>query len=340
MKTRPSRFLAFVDYLGTRELYSRPVVNAALIEERRYELEHAVQIKLQSLLAQKKIEIGIFSDTVLIAGADFGDVLAGAISLLGLVLQKTIDRADPNDIRLLRGGISGGVELRSGYLPSTPGVHVIPFYDGSLAFAYELESVRRGSRLFMSRELAEHSGSYQKYRFDWQSMPGFGKPAEGIHEILWPAVVHGGDLSGLSQLLYDCFEFWRNALTTEPSIGPDEYRSTLYHLDETLKCIARSFMCFGDAPNVGMPLLRLLPTSDDRMEDCNIRFVWGIWFQVILVLCKLGIADRYSSQVRFALNELKRRDYYDKFVAETDYPDYQIMKPFVKKILRLGEGAA
>lgn len=336
MKERSTRFLAFIDYLGTRELYKSPAANAARIEERRYELEHAIQIKLQRLIAQKKIEIGIFSDTVLIAGANLADVLSGTVSLLGLVLRKTLERDDPNDIRLLRGGISEGIELRSGYLPSTPGVHVIPFYDGSLAFAYELEGIRRGSRLFISRDLAKHLGTYEKYRFDWEYMPGFGKPAEGVHEILWPAVAHGGDPNGLSELLHDCFEFWRSALGENASIGPDEYRATLYHVDETLKCIIRSFVCVGDNPSVAA-LLRLLPTPGDRMAECNIRFAWGIWFQVVLVLCKLGVGGRYLPQIRFALGELRHRDYYDKFMAETEYPDYQIMRPLIKEALRTSE---
>lgn len=68
MPDRSRRFLAFVDFLGTRELYADPTANAALIEDRRFELEHAIHIRLQDVLAAHKIEIGLFSDTVLIAG--------------------------------------------------------------------------------------------------------------------------------------------------------------------------------------------------------------------------------------------------------------------------------
>src|SRR6266700_123749 len=99
MHTRPDRYLAFVDYLVTRELYRDSRTNAELLEDRANELEHGIQVRLQGPLAARRIEIGVFSDTVLIAGRGIEDVLSASASLLEFVLRKSVHRSDPTDIR-------------------------------------------------------------------------------------------------------------------------------------------------------------------------------------------------------------------------------------------------
>ena len=89
---------------------------------------------------------------------------------------------------------------------------------------------------------------------------------------------------------------WRSFESTlQPQ--PDTYRETLYHFDETLKCMIRSCVAFqepGQVKDAAEALSDLLPSGSDPMDDCNIRYVWGIWFQVILVICRLGMDQEYA----------------------------------------------
>ncbi len=269
MDNRTDRFLAFVDYLGTRELYQRSNENAERIEDRRYELEHGIHFNLQRAVAAKSIEIGVFSDTVLIAGGDLQDVLSASATLLNFVLKKTLIRADAADVRLLRGGISYGIQLRSNYLRPAPGISVIPFFDGSLAFAYELEELRRGSRLYLDSAIApDRLGELAKYTFEWKQMTGFGKPTADVREFLWPAMLYADEPDKLAELLDSSMKLWRIFLGMSP-VSPDIYRATLYHFDETIKVIIRSFVTFpaqARTEEVVAHLLSHLPRADDRME--------------------------------------------------------------------------
>jgi hypothetical protein len=333
MSARRNRYLAFVDYLGTKELYQNVEVNAELIEDRRSEIEHAIQIRLQRSLASNKIEVGVFSDTVLIAGSSIYDVLSASASLVDIVLRKTIGRANPNDMRLLRGGISSGLELRSSYLRPSPSVSVIPFFDGSLAFAYSLEDVRRGSRLYISGDIPlDQLGELSRFVFSWKNMTGVGRPVSDIHEFLWPGFMYAANPDGLLELLQECIALWRSFLGTIPE-DPALYRTTLYHFDETVKCIVRSFVSFTDSNDIVGIIDRLaafLPSEEDRMDDCDIRYVWGIWFQIIYVMCRYDATSRQAPRIGFVFAELKRRGYLENFLAEIDCPDYDLMRFLIK----------
>src|SRR5579859_5827918 len=188
---RTERYLAFVDYLGTEALYRNPIHNADSLVDRRNELEHAIQILLQPFIAASQIEVGLFSDTVLIADRSLPRVIHCSSLLMRFVLKKTVDRSNLTDCRLLRGGLAKGVELRTSYLRPGPRVHVIPFFDGSLAFSYKLEGVRRGSRLFLTETVsASELGDLTKFVFRWQYLSGVGNPAIGIHEFMWPGYLY------------------------------------------------------------------------------------------------------------------------------------------------------
>jgi hypothetical protein len=330
MVGRARRFLAFIDFLGTRELYTDPEKNAPLLEDRRYELEHAVHILLQDVLATKQIEIGLFSDTVLVAGGVASIVVSCASRLFAFSFEKTIARDSPTDIRLLRGGVSEGIELRSSYLRSSGSVHVIPFFDGSLAFAYELEGIRRGSRLFLdNKTFTALDSRMQRFVFQWNQAPGFGRPLAGFKEFLWPAMICADRSVSLSNMLHDAFIFWRKAIIAhEPS--PESYRETLYHWDETLKTVIRSFTA--SSSDTGEALVTLLPSDRDRMRDCNIRYLWGIWFQALLVMRILGLDKLFAGQIELTMSELKDRGYYDKFLAETHYPDYAPLRELLQSL--------
>jgi hypothetical protein len=323
--TRRQRYLAFVDYLGTSELYREAERYADRIEDRRHELEHAIQIRLQEAIARGRIEVGVFSDTVMIAGEGASDVLAAAASLFEFVFTKDLRRNDPDDIRLLRGGLSRGAELRTSYLRAAPGVSVIPFFDGSLAFAFSLEQLRRGSRLFMPKELQlQELPDVAAFVFPWKNFSGVGAPAADLSEFLWPAYQWREEPEKLARAIEASFALWRRAHQAKP-IHPDLYRTTLYHFDETIKCLIRSTVAFANsstASHLSDLLARLLPSADDPMDEANIRFVWGFWFQIAYVLMRLGTLDRHDREVRFLLAELRRRGYLDKFIAELDYEDY------------------
>lgn len=332
MPDRQERYLAFVDYLGTRALYGDATANADRIEEQRSELEHGVQIRLQQCLADKKIEIGVFSDTIIVAGIEPADVFGCAASLLDFVLRKSLIRGDAERLRLLRGGVSRGVALRSSYLRTGGQVHAIPFFDGSLAYAYELEGVRRGSRLFVSAEAAPQTDpELAPHLFRWRNMTGFGRPTGEIWEFLWPGYVCRHDPPALANILRQAFSLWRGSVERRQS-PPDTYRETLYHLDETVKCIARSYLAFKHRPELKaiLPdLVSLLPAAADPQDGCPIRYAWGIWFQVLFTICQMGRAEHYPSEVRFTLETVKRRGYLDKWIAETDLDDYAAMRGLI-----------
>ena len=63
-----------------------------------------------------------------------------------------------------------------------------------------------------------------------------------------------------------------------------------------------------------------------------IRYVWGIWFQVVYVICKLGLIKDYRDTITFTLNELKRCGYFANFTAEMGYDEYTIMREIIETI--------
>lgn len=333
MSARRQRYLAFIDYLGTEELYNDPERNADLIEDRRSELEHAIQVNLQRSIAVGDIEVGVLSDTALIAGTGLKEVLASSAKLFDFVLRKSLVRGKREDLRLLRGGVAKGVELRSTYLPPTKGVSTIPFFDGSLAVAYQVEGIRKGSRLFLNKTLAmDDMREVEEYVFEWTSLTGCGRPDLGTREFLWPAYALAGRPRDLFELLQECFIKWRGFLR-EQSDDPNEYRRTLYHFDETVKCVVRSFLAFHDRKGVEEVVAdfdMLLPRNEDTMDDCNIRYIWGIWFQLLFVICRLDLVEAHQRAIQSTLDTLERRNYLQNFAAETFHPDYAVMRPLLR----------
>ena len=330
VEKKQDRYLAFIDYLGTETLYRDVPLHADELIERRNELEHGVQILLQSFIAAKKIEIGIFSDTVLIAGHSLPEVIRGASLLMRFVLKKSLDRGSWGDTRLLRGGFAKGAELRTSYLHSGPRVHVIPFFDGGLALAYQLEGVRKGSRLFFSKTLSgEELEDAAPFVFPWNSLSGMGDSTLDIHEFMWPAYLYLGAPLELADLAERAFVLWRRYLT-EGNWPRAQYQKTLYHFDETVKCLLRSFISLAGAPDVDKAIAVcakiVLPHDGDLMEDCDIRYLWGFWFQMLLVITTANLAEHYEKAIALTKKELVRRSYFDRFMAEAEYPEYAAMR--------------
>jgi hypothetical protein len=322
---RAERYMAFVDYLGTEDLYNDITRNADLLVERRNELEHAIQILFQPYIAAHQIEIGVFSDTVLIAGKSLAQVIECSSLLMRFVLRKSLVRAERTDFRLLRGGFAKGVELRTSYLKSSQQVHVIPFFDGSLSFVYHLEGVRKGSRLFFSDAVTnEEFGELKNFVFQWTSLSGFGNPTKGVHEFLWPGYLYRDNSLELAELTNQAFGIWRR-WTAEMNLTSEKYRSSLYHLDETIKCMVRSFIPLISSSTddaIKLCVETILPREGDLKRDCDIRFIWGFWFQVLLVLSTANLTAEYAAAIALTKNELSRRKYLDRFIAEAEYPEY------------------
>jgi hypothetical protein len=246
------------------------------------------------------------------------------------VLEKTINRANRIDCRLLRGGLAKGVELRTTYLRPGPRVHVVPFFDSSLAFSYELGGVRKGSRLFLSDTVGDEDlGNLKEFVFKWQYLSGVGSPAVGIHEFLWPGYVYKEEPAALASLVERAFAQWREYVRDFPGTRED-YKATLYHFDETIKCMLRSLIPLRDFP-YGVEAIKrcahvILPREADYMEDCDIRYIWGFWFQALLVLCTSKLVAEHDSAILLTKKELVRRGYLDNFMAESNYPDYKALK--------------
>ncbi len=333
---RRDRYLAFVDYLGTEKLYQDAAHHADDLVERRNELEHGIHILLQPFVASNRIEIGVFSDTVLIAGRSLPDVVRCSSLLIRLVFTKSLDRANRSDMRLLRGGFAKGIELRTSYLRPGPKVHVIPFFDGSLAFTYHLEGVRKGSRLFFPATVgAEELGNAANCIFPWKHLSGMGDPTAGIHEFMWPAYLCQDAPMDLAELVRRAFTLWRQYLA-EGNLTREEYRETLYHFDETIKCLLRSFISLVGTPGldeaIALCMKTVLPHEADLMEDCDIRYVWGFWFQAMLVIVAVNAVDQHEAAIALTKKELVRRSYFDKFMAEAEYPDYEAVRSLFKSL--------
>jgi hypothetical protein len=75
----------------------------------------------------------------------------------------------------------------------------------------------------------------------------------------------------------------------------------------------------------------ILPQEQDLKEDCDIRNIWGFWFQVFLVLSKRGLENEYQFAIALTKKELLRRGYFDRFMAEIEYPEYAPVRNLMKE---------
>ena len=218
--------------------------------------------------------------------------------------------------------------------------HLYADAGAGLAFAYEQENVRRGSRLFLSKHITPaHIGAeISRFVFEWTSMTGAGRPTGTSSEFLWPAYIYKADPFKLLEVINAAFTVWRqHPHAASGAISPDFYRETLYHFDETIKICVRSVVAFRGEEiirHLAPGIASLLPHESDPMDDTEIRYLWGIWFQVIYVLLVCGVADDFQGLINHTLSELKRRKYFDSFVAEADYDDYRIMRTLVTPAYR------
>ena len=115
-----------------------------------------------------------------------------------------------------------------------------------------------------------------------------------------------------------------------PGIRKD-YNASLYQLDETIKLCIRSAR---HAPETSISAVRqclcgMLPTDDPELERLDIRYAWGVWFQVLWALIVLQDRSKrvlrrrdLCSLISSSLQLIERRGYLPTFTSELENPDY------------------
>ena len=334
---RKTRYLLFADILGTRELYSSHE-KAELIEFKRSALGHAVRTAVFPYFDAKykaDIQINIFSDTVLV-GCDNVLVLMRAAAHLFHIFSKYSFSADCVDrLYLLRGGISYGKVLSSNSIVTAKNVVVADIFDTSLELSYRLEGLRKGSRIFLCSRTYRTAARYPGLRFmKWKAITGIGAPIAPAFEYLWPATLFKTDLDFETSLL-NLFRLWRRLFSEKPAWSIQEYDRTLYQLDETIKLFIRS------AVHVPVKHLRkildllvsFLPSGDKSLAEFDIKYIWGIWFQVLRTI--LSLQKTHSRQVpgketkqlvAVNLRFIDDLGYMATLLHELENPDYEPFK--------------
>jgi hypothetical protein len=103
------------------------------------------------------------------------------------------------------------------------------------------------------------------------------------------------------------------------------------------KVMLRSFTPLVGTPGISDSIRTcvdaILPCELDLKDDCNIRYLWGFWFQALFLSCAANLTTEYASLIALTRKELARRAYLDKFVAEADYPEYVALKTLFKSPL-------
>jgi hypothetical protein len=339
------RFLLFADILGTKSLYTAKPPKAELLQRRRNSLGHSVRTAVFPYFNdanRNQFEISIFSDTVLIASVNATALAEAASHLYFTFAQYGLHAESTDQIRLLRGGMSFGQKLVATAITGAKGVSVAEIFDTGLALAYELEGIRKGSRIFISEEVAttlRETGS--PYCQTWKSITGIGRPLSPAHEFLWPAIILAESAVAFSAFLSSLFKLWLRLFKTRTIWSVTEYDDTMYQVDETMKVCIRA-AAFADRRSVKLVWSTLnehLPTTDPSLADLDIRFTWGTWFQVMWVMIQLqkrhrGFMSgaRLSVLLRKNIEVIVAKDYLGTLGSELLSPDW---RPFAAALREL-----
>jgi hypothetical protein len=173
---RKTRYLLFADILGTQALYRSR--QSDLIERKRTVLGHAVRTSVFPHFSHHpapNLHISVFSDTVLVASEELDTLLVAAAALFYQFSLDTFFARSIDEMFLLRGGISYGEVLESESLGSSPNVDIAQIFDTSLSFVYQLEGVRKGSRIFLSHETYDAALNIPAtFCQNWHAITGIG----------------------------------------------------------------------------------------------------------------------------------------------------------------------
>jgi hypothetical protein len=333
------RYLLFADVLGTGSLYAAGENKAHIIERKRTVLEHCARISIFPYLSYKygsSNHLSLFSDTVLFACEEISALFEAAANLYYTFSQHSFPANSMDDLYLLRGGIAYGRALTSDALSSSQKVSVAKIFDTSLALSYRLEGIRRGSRIFLCEETYKSAlASGSRACFKWTAISGIGPPIAPAFEYNWPAFLLSTPGSRFCPYLNELARVWLSLFSQREIWKVAEYDQTLYQLDETIKVCIRASMLASEevAIDVFSSLLGLLPSFTPELEEIDIRFTWGTWFQVFWAI--LVLTDKYPSIfkghdtteiLRENIFIITRKGYTKTFRAELQQEDYLYLR--------------
>jgi hypothetical protein len=319
-----SRFVFFADFLGTKNRYSSP----PLVLRSRQLLEQSIDLFFIPILETLDMYLYVFSDTLIVTCPQLIHLLEPISNLF----NRFLDFQDNNESRQtdlwLRAAISYGEIIESSHLHNNDRVRTIPFLDTSLPHAYELESIRPGSRVFIDPKIPiESFGEYQRFFLKWQQITGRGDHAPNVGEFLWPAKIQS-DNNRLIEKTLELNIRWKELLNKK-DWSKKEYHESVIHLDETLKLFIRTCSAFCPKDQRNEILYSFLP--QDQESIINVQYEWGIWFQALK-----GIIDnpniiesekqKIKSSFKIIKNILIKDTYFQHFLGELDFPDYTSFK--------------
>ena len=315
------RFVVYADFLGTKKGYSTP----KLVIRGRELLEQALVQCVVPKLSADDMNLYVFSDTAIVTCPRLSPLLNPLSNLFTHFIELLGDSSDASLRLWLRAAISYGKVMQVDHLQNSDRIRTIPFLDRSLPQAYDLESIRKGSRIFVDPairddEFREHKNVF----FRWREITGHGSYAANVTECLWPAIAYANSGNRLAEMTLKLHGWWSGALSKK-EWSRDEYYESLIHLDETVKLFIRTSSAFCSDDCKRNLLLSLLPKAKARHK--NIRYEWGMWFQVVKGLVESCEADLSNThEVVMALENIKeilsKGVYLQHFMEELKFPDY------------------
>jgi hypothetical protein len=320
------QYLLWLDILGTRDLYTTGTPEAVI--QKRKRLEELAKKHFEPILDPEDFHLYVFSDTVMVTAHKLPPLLKGARGIMHDAIKGSLEASSPQAAFLLRGAIAKGWAYKGQILSNSCRVQVIPFIGSSLPVAYELEGLRKGSRLYIEEKVSPAEAEEdKKYILDWKAIPGEGRPAIRASEYLWPSAYFSESPQDLASFLKDTVALWRRFLQQQ-QWNLDEYKAKLLPFDETAKLCVRSCREHRDSQVVQEQLLKSLPQrgSDLHFEE----YEWGLWFLIIEVLISdpeaSPLLEAVKTTIRAAIKLIQQGTRWGDFTKELgkeDYSDYR-----------------
>jgi hypothetical protein len=314
------RFAIFADFLGTKKRYSQP----ELVVRGRELLEQALNQCVVPELGEENMHLYVFSDTAILTCPRLIPLLKPVARLFGRFIELQEESKDASLVLWLRAGISYGKALYVDHLQNDGRIRTIPFLDTSLPKAYELESIRKGSRIFVDPVIGDDRfRDHKKWFSRWKQITGHGEYLKNVAECMWPAILYG-DRDRLIRMTLKLHRWWSKELSRK-EWSRDEYYQGMIHLDETTKLFIRTSSAFCPHDSKKYLLHSLLPKSKTRHK--NIRFAWGMWFQALKGLvedCEGSVSDTREVEKLFGIVQsiVSKGGFLQHFLQELEYPDY------------------
>lgn len=318
--TNNNRFIVYADFLGTKHRYSTP----ALVVRGRELLEQALESCVVPHLSADDMYLYVYSDTAIVTCPRLEPLLGPIADLFGYFVELH-DMSD--DMTLwLRAAISHGTCLKVDHLQTSDRIRTIPLLDTSLPTAYQLESIRRGSRVFVDPDIPDAAfEECAKLFFKWQQITGRGQYVANVREYFWPAKRYYDNGDRLARITLRLNQWWSDELKKRVWPKDDYYDSRMIHLDETLKLFVRTCPVFCSEEQRKKVLFSLLPKTEDH--GVNIQYEWGVWFQALRGIVEGGEMSRSTTgEFESAFNRVKailtKNRYFEHFLGELEFPDY------------------